>query len=105
MSISKIELDAIASKVDVAKEISKSDDVAATNSVEKGTAVKETTLSKVEFGDNAKIFMEAVESVKNAPEVHLDKVAALKASIADGTYKVDSATLAEKMLKTHLTEQ
>ena len=105
MSISKIELGAIASKLEIAKEISKSDDVNAAASIEKGAQVKETTLSKIEFSDNAKIFMDAIEAVKNAPDVRLDRIAELKASIAEGSYKVDSATLADKMLRTHLTEQ
>lgn len=105
MSISKMELSAIASKLEMAKELSKSDEVNAAASVEKGAQIKETQLSKIEFSDNAKILMEAIEAVKNAPEVRLDKIAELKAAIAEGSYKIDSATLADKMLRTHLTEQ
>lgn len=105
MSISKIELGAIASKIDVAKEISKSDSVNTTQSIEKGAHVKEATLSKIDFSDNAKIMMEAVEAVKNAPDVRLDRVAELKAAILEGTYKIDSMKLADKMLATHLIEQ
>lgn len=105
MSITKIEISAIASKLEMAKELSKSDEVNAATSVEKGTQIKETTLSKIEFSDNAKILMEAIEAVKNAPDVRLDKIAELKAMIAEGNYKVDSATLADKMLRAHITEQ
>ncbi len=105
MSISKMELSAIASKLEMAKELSKSDEVNAAASVEKGSQIKETQLSKIEFSDNAKILMEAIEAVKNAPEVRLDKIAALKAAIVDGSYKIDSATIADKMLRAHLTEQ
>lgn len=105
MSITKMELSAIASKLEMAKELSKSDEVNSAASVEKGSQIKETTLSKIEFSDNAKILMDAIEAVKNAPDVRLDRIAELKAAIADGTYKVDSATLADKMLRTHLTEQ
>ncbi|MEZ4814736.1 MAG: flagellar biosynthesis anti-sigma factor FlgM [Bdellovibrionota bacterium] len=105
MSITKIELNAIASKLEISKEVSHSDEVNNVASVEKGTQVQETTLSRIEFSDNAKILMEAVEAVKNAPDVRLDRVAELKAAIAGGTYKVDSVALADKMLRTHLAEQ
>lgn len=105
MSISKIELSAIASKLEMTKEVSKSDAVQSASSVEKGSQIKETQLSRIEFSDNAKIIMEAIEAVKNSPDVRLDRIAELKASIADGTYKIDNLKLADKMLQTHLTEQ
>lgn len=105
MSITKIELNAIASKLEIAKELSKCDDVNASASIDKSSHVQETTLSKVEFSDNAKIYMDAIEAVKNSPDVRLDRVAELKAAIAEGTYKVDSASVADRMLKAHLSDQ
>jgi len=104
MSITKIELGQIASKLEISKEISKSDNVNAAHSVAKGAQIKETQLSKIDFSDNAKILTEAVEAVKKAPDVRLDKVSELKASIAEGTYKVSSAKIADKMIKAHLTD-
>ena len=92
MSITKIQLNAITSKLDVTK----TDDV---------SKVAPSKLSKVEFSDNAKIFMDAVQAVKNAPDVRLDRIAEIKASLASGTYKVDSVKLADKMLRTHIADQ
>lgn len=58
----------------------------------------------VKFSDNAGLFAEALQTAKNAPNVRPDRVAELKASIKNGTYKVDSHAVAEKMLKSAVDE-
>lgn len=85
--------------------VNKSDDVTSTGAVDKGSKVASSKLNKVEFSDNAKIFMEAIQAVKNAPDVRLNRIAEIKASLSSGTYKIDSVKLADKMLRTHITEQ
>lgn len=106
MAITKIELGAMASKIDLSKEVGKTDDVGATSTVEKGAHVRETQATRIEFSENIKVFYaEALEAVKGAPDVRMDRIAELKAAIADGSYKIDSLKLADKMLRTHLTEQ
>jgi negative regulator of flagellin synthesis FlgM len=41
----------------------------------------------------------ARKAVTDAPDVREDRISAIKAAIADGTYSVDSRTLATKLLK------
>ena len=101
MSISKIDLTAISSKL----QIKESTEVSSTDAVEKGSSIKEAKLSKVEFSDNAKLYMEAIEAVKSSPDIRLDKIAELKAAIVQGNYKIDSAKVAEKMLSSHLLDR
>ena len=100
MSITKIALHKIASKIS----IDKSETVNSTGSIEKGAKVKATQSSRIEFSDNAKILTEAISAVKKSPDVRLDKVAQIKDSISSGSYKVDSVKIADRMLKTHLRD-
>jgi negative regulator of flagellin synthesis FlgM len=53
----------------------------------------------VNLSDAARALSSATRSVADASDVRADKVAALKAAIADGTYKVDSKQLARSMVK------
>jgi negative regulator of flagellin synthesis FlgM len=53
----------------------------------------------VELSDAARALTSANQAAANAPDVRADRVAALKASIASGTYSVDSATLARAMVR------
>ena len=101
MSVSKIELSAVTSKL----QVKESAEVKNADVVEKGSSVQEAKLSKIEFSDNAKIYMQAIEAVKSAPDVRFEKVAELKAAIESGNYKVDAVKIAEKMLRSHLVEQ
>jgi flagellar biosynthesis anti-sigma factor FlgM len=100
MSITKIALHKVASKIS----IDKSETVSSTGSIEKGVKVKATQSSRIEFSDNAKILTEAIAEVKKSPDVRLDKIAQIKDSIASGSYKVDSVKIADRMLKTHLRD-
>jgi negative regulator of flagellin synthesis FlgM len=53
----------------------------------------------VSISDKARSLAGAHKAVANAPDVREDRVSALKAAIADGTYSVDSRNLAAKLLK------
>jgi negative regulator of flagellin synthesis FlgM len=52
----------------------------------------------VTISDNARSIAAATKAVSDAPEVREDRVNALKASIAAGTYSVDSRRLASKLI-------
>jgi negative regulator of flagellin synthesis FlgM len=53
----------------------------------------------VTLSDAARAISTAKASVSDAADVREDKVAALKAAIANGTYSVDSRSLAKSMLR------
>jgi negative regulator of flagellin synthesis FlgM len=53
----------------------------------------------VSISDKARSIASAHKAVADAPDVREDRISVLKASIADGTYSVDSRTLASRLLK------
>lgn len=58
--------------------------------------------SMIEISDNAKLMKRATEIVMQSPDVRADRVASLKKSIQDGSYKVDSAKIADRLVDEHL---
>ena len=58
--------------------------------------------SQVTISERAQLMNQAAETAKSAPDVRREKVDALKAQILGGTYKIDSETIAEKLLQSHL---
>jgi negative regulator of flagellin synthesis FlgM len=56
----------------------------------------------VELSDTARALSSAGQTVASASDVREDRVAAIKAAIASGTYSVDSRTLAQAMVRTGL---
>jgi negative regulator of flagellin synthesis FlgM len=52
----------------------------------------------VTISDNARSIAAATKAVTDAPDVREDRVSALKAAIAAGTYSVDSRRLATKLV-------
>ena len=56
-----------------------------------------------EISDNARLMQHATEIANAAPDVRKDKVEALKKAIASGTYHVDSAAIADKLVDEHLS--
>ncbi len=56
----------------------------------------------VSLSDSARALSSASKSVSGSNEVREDRVAALKAAIANGTYSVSSRALAQKMVDTAL---
>src|SRR3989344_8544414 len=57
--------------------------------------------ANVEISDRAKLMQQATDLAKASPDVRAEKVAALKKSIQDGTYKVDSQAVADKLVDEH----
>ncbi len=53
----------------------------------------------VNLSDAARALSSATKSIGDAPDVREDRVSAIKAAIASGTYKVDSRQLARSMVK------
>lgn len=68
-----------------------------------GKSVQESPKSakrdELQLSSSAKFHQIAMAELKNVPDVREDKVAAIKASIESGTYRVDSKAIAEKMYK------
>lgn len=54
----------------------------------------------VSLSNRGRVVAEAARAVSQAPDVRADKIAALKAAIADGTYGSDSRYIAERLLAT-----
>jgi negative regulator of flagellin synthesis FlgM len=59
---------------------------------------------KVDFSAQSKDFVQIKNAVAQLPEVREEKVQALKAQIEKGEYNVDSAKIAEKMVKESLLD-
>jgi negative regulator of flagellin synthesis FlgM len=55
-----------------------------------------------EISDKGKEFAKAKAAASAAPDVREEKIAALKARIADGKYKVDADAVADRMVDEHL---
>ena len=53
----------------------------------------------VQLSDTAKALSAATKSVSGSTEVREDRIAALKAAIANGSYAVDSRDLARSMVR------
>lgn len=58
--------------------------------------------SNVEISDGALLMRQASEIAKNSPDIRADKVAALKAQIQNGSYRVDAKAVADKLVDEHL---
>ncbi len=58
--------------------------------------------SQVEISEKARLMQKAAEIAGATPEVRKDKIAALKKSIGEGSYQVDSAAIADKLVDEHL---
>jgi len=59
----------------------------------KNGKVDEVVLSK-----EAKVFQEAMRAVKSEPDVRMDKVQEIRARIQSGQYRIDSRSIASKMV-------
>jgi negative regulator of flagellin synthesis FlgM len=66
-----------------------------TEDVEKSSYVND----KVEISDEAKEYQIAMQAAKTDSSDRSEKVAAIKAQVESGTYKVSAEALAEKILK------
>lgn len=60
--------------------------------------------AKVKWSSDARMAEQIDKTARSAPDVRADRVAALKAAIADGSYKVDARGLADKMIESSLKD-
>jgi flagellar biosynthesis anti-sigma factor FlgM len=58
--------------------------------------------ARVEISDEARLMQQATDLAKAAPDVRADRVAALKKSVQEGTYRVDAHKIADKLVDEHL---
>jgi len=63
------------------------------------SAAKSSVASNVKWSSEAKLANEALAIAKAAPDTRADKVATIKAAVANGTYKVDSKAVADRMIE------
>lgn len=59
---------------------------------------------RVEISSDAAVLAKGMETIKSTPDVRADKVAELKKAIQAGTYKMDAAKIAEKMIGSSIEE-
>ena len=60
--------------------------------------------TKVELSSRAQDVQKIKELAKNSPDVDMDKVEKFKRLIADGKYKVDAKSVADRMVDEHMLE-
>lgn len=53
----------------------------------------------VSLSDEAQLRTEAYRTAMNTPELRAEKVAALKAQVADGSYQIDSLKIAQGIVR------
>lgn len=63
-----------------------------------GTAVNSSAVDTVSLTDTATQLQSLQQTLADAPVVNNDRVSALKAAIAEGSYNVDPAELANNMI-------
>ena len=52
----------------------------------------------VELSGASRLFDQALQAAKAAPEARMDRVEAVRAHVAAGTYRIDSAAIAARIL-------
>lgn len=72
--------------------------------VNTSNAAQSSSAAKVKWSSDARFAEQIDKAARNAPDVRADRVAALKAAIADGSYKVDARGLADKMIESSLKD-
>ena len=58
----------------------------------------------VQISEQARMMQRANEIANSVPDFRADKVAALKQSIQNGTYKVDAREIADRLVDEHLKD-
>ena len=91
---------AIQDRIKVSGKESAKTDASRGSSGTKGTQGSE----HIALSSKAKDIQKAHEAVKNSSDIRVDKVERVKVAIAEGRFHVDSAELAEKILKDVITE-
>ncbi|NBV49938.1 flagellar biosynthesis anti-sigma factor FlgM [bacterium] len=85
-------------------EKTKDSGAAAKSSSVKNTAATSTELggASVEISEHAQLMKQASEIAKSTPDIRWDKVNALKQSIKNGTYQVESSKVADRLVDEHV---
>jgi negative regulator of flagellin synthesis FlgM len=78
-------------------------DKAATTKSQVGTSYTSGT-EQIAISSKAKDIQKATEAVNAAPVIRVEKVDQIKNQIADGSYRVSSEQLAEKIIENIITE-
>lgn len=87
-----------------AQKTKKTSDAAAARNTVAPHSVEPSGAEKVRLSQDVRSIQEGVDAARQAPDVRSEKVAALKNSIKNGTYKVDEKAIAEKMLQNSIEE-
>ncbi|BFM11814.1 flagellar biosynthesis anti-sigma factor FlgM [Simiduia litorea] len=64
----------------------------------KANKIDAPKLDSVQLSDQAQSLKRLEDNIASAPAVNDDKVATLRAAIADGSYQINAERIAEKML-------
>ncbi|MDR1692662.1 MAG: flagellar biosynthesis anti-sigma factor FlgM [Oscillospiraceae bacterium] len=62
------------------------------------TEAPEVKADSLETTNATRLFSEALNAVRVSPEVRMDKVEAVRSQIASGTYRIDAAAVAARIL-------
>ncbi len=69
-----------------------------------GSTSSTSGTEQIAISSKAKDIQKATEAVNAAPDIRIEKVDRIKDQIADGSYRVSSEQLAEKVLENIITE-
>jgi negative regulator of flagellin synthesis FlgM len=58
--------------------------------------------SNVEISDTARMLQKANDIVRQMPDIRADRISELRKKIGDGSYKIDSAAIADRLVDEHL---
>ncbi len=73
-------------------------------SPEKTVDQVDSPADSVQLSERSQEIVKVREAVEAAPEIRQDEVEAVKARLADGSYEVNSETVADRILKSSLQE-
>lgn len=100
-----MEISKVGAKKILTEKLEKAESLEKSASTQEAKATKSLEENRMEISSEAELHCEALEMVRNSPEVRTDKIALLKAQIKEGTYEVDATRLAEKMIENHLENE
>ncbi len=68
------------------------------NAAEEKGAVNKAGSDRVNLSDRAKEIAKLKSEINNLPEIRTEKVQEIQKAVANGTYKIDSIKIAQKMI-------
>jgi len=66
--------------------------------------VPNQSIENVKLSEESSLLADGIQHAKNSPDTRSEKVAALKAAIRNGSYKIDSRGIADKMIQSSLED-